>query len=557
MRLPAAVIVLSLIGCRSDYAIEVVEPEPVSLTVTSPEYGVFLGEDAALVTGVVSPPQTLVVVQDVAVTPEEDGSFSALVPVEGPYEIIEVLAVDQRVRVPVFSGHDPQDTWPGGISARLLPAGLDRLGEELGALIDATGWADALASSLPALEGDGYAVTPVGISYAPTVVALTGVDGGIDTVITLDDVGVDYLLAAEVFGYAFEADVSVYFGQIGIGAVAIPSLDDDRMLSLALTDTTLALDDPDIEIGALEGWLLEWAIELVTDWVLEPLTELVLDYVLDSWGTIELGGPLAFATDLMGTAINLEVAEVGGDEEGVRAGLAVGIGEDVDADFSVTVPSADDSQAHLAIGLHEGLLDTILSGELLSMLQQDIELSGSFGEIIGAGVAALPGGEDAPDGDGWCLSLDPGPATVVRLQEHTAPLAVLYIPDLQVDIGIEQGAVCETWLAASLAMEVGLNVEDGAVLGIDLAVPEGAVLAYGAEDWDEDEVVAALSSWLGTIVSLIGGVAEIDLGSLLSGVSVVDGLSPMSPAITGSAVLYDEDGQWTEGLYSVSMTLWE
>ena len=52
---------------------------------------------------------------------------------------------------------------------------------------------------------------------------------------------------------------------------------------------------------------------------------------------------------------------------------------------------------------------------------------------------ALPGGDDAPDGDGWCLSLNPSDAVVVRFQEGLEPLAYLYVPDLQVQIGIMDG----------------------------------------------------------------------------------------------------------------------
>ena len=558
-RFTASVLVaLSLMGCRNDYEIITAEVEAVSLEVTSPDYGEFLGSEGAWVTGVVSPASTLVVIEDEVAVVDEDGSFSHFVAVETPYRIIEVLAQEERTRVPVFSGHDPADTWPGGLTARITPAGLTRMGEEIGGLIDASGWAESLEAVLPSISDSTYGLTPVGISHDPSAVVLTGVDSGIDTVITLNNVAIEYDGWVDVLGYVIEVPISMGIGTIGLGAVAVPTLDDDRMLTLALTDTTVAFDDPEVEISVLEGWILEWVLELVSDWIVEPLSELMLDLVLSQWGTLELGGPLAFDTDLLGTEISLEVAEVGGDTSGLAAGVAVGIDEPISEEFTVATPVVEDGDtSHLELGLHEGLIDTMLSSELLGVLDQSLELSGSFGDIIGAGVMLFPGGDEAPDGDGWCLSMDPGTATVARLQPSVEPLAVIYIPDLIVNLGIQQDGQCQDWLVASLAAELSLAVENGAELKLGLDVPEGAVLYYGASDWEEDEVVAALGGYVGTMVSLLGGFTDLDLSSLFGDFTLIDGMSPISPAITDSAVLLDEEGAWTEGLYQVSMDLWD
>ena len=553
-------IAAALIGCRNDYALTVAqETEPVTLKVTSPEYGQFMGEEQIRVAGVVTPPGTVVVVEDEAVlSSEEDGSFEVLLPVDGPYRIVEVVAAEFRERIPVFSGNDPEDTWPGGLSARLLPRGLDRIGAEVGALIDNTGWSTTISSQLPGVSGDWYAITPVGVVHDPTVVALEGVTGGIDTAVSLRNVGIEYSMELDLGIITITEPITLIFNEIALGATAIPVLESDGTLTLELTDADLVMDDPDFEFGVLEGWVIEWLLDNIGGFILEPLTEFLLDFVLAEFGVLELGGPLAFETDLLGTSLALELADVGGDPDGVRAGLAVGINEPVSSVFDVTTPQPEDGDpSHVAVGIHEGLLDVLLGGELLGMLDQELDLGGSFGDILGAGVEQLPGGDQVPSNDGWCFSLDPGTATVARMQTGIEPLAVLYVPDLIVSFGTKQGAVCEDWLVASLAAEINVEVSEGAKLGIDIATPEGAILYYGAEGWDEDEVVAGLGDYIGGLVGLLGGVAEIDLGDLLGGTELIPGLAPVSISVVDSQPLYNEDGTWTEGLYSVTLTLWD
>lgn len=559
MRLFSAVpVLLALVGCRNDYDITPKVVEPPSFTVTSPTYGAFLGDGDILVSGTASPPGTALIINDVTVVSGEDGVFEMRLPVDGPYRVVDITAGDQRERIPVFSGNDPEDTWPDGISARLLPAGLTRIGEDLGAVIDSSGWSTLIGDTLPSIKGDGYSIIPDGVVHDPTVVVLEGTDGGINAALTFRNVGIAYTATVDVFGYPLEAPLSLLFGEVALGAVAVPSLDSDDMLILELVEPSLVLDDPDITISIFEGWVLEWVLELVSDWVVEPLTDVLLDVVLSEFGILELGGPLAFDTDLLGTPLSMSLADIGGDTSGVRAGLAVGIGGPVSSTVVVPDPGAAEGDlSHVALGLHEGLFDTILSSQLLGLLEQELDLAGSFGDIIGAGVTQLPGGNDAPDGDGWCMSITPGTATVARLQTGIEPLAVLYIPDLVVSFGIQQSGDCEDWLVASLATEVEMGVKDGSALDIDLVVPEGAVLYYGADDYDEDEVVAALGDYVGSLIGLLGGFVELDLGELLGGVELIPGLSPVSLSIVDSQPLLNEDGSWDEGLYRVTIDLWD
>jgi hypothetical protein len=190
-------------------------------------------------------------------------------------------------------------------------------------------------------------------------------------------------------------------------------------------------------------------------------------------------------------------------------------------------------------------------------------VGGMFGDLIGNGIKALPGGSDAPDGDGWCLSIEPNSARVARLQEGVSPLAVMYFPDFQLNAGVITGAsgYCHEWLTASLAVEAGFVVKNGTELAFDLNVREGAVLLYGSEsDWEEAEVVEGLGSFLEASMGLLGSQFSFDLADLMGGGSSDDlfgAFGEMSIEIIDSEPLFDESGQHPEGLYAISVTLWE
>ena len=114
-------------------------------------------------------------------------------------------------------------------------------------------------------------------------------------------------------------------------------------------------------------------------------------------------------------------------------------------------------------------------------------------------------------------------------------------------------------MIASLATEVGLEVSEGSVLGIDIEMPEGALLYYGADpdDYDEQEVIAAFASYLETMLGLVGGFAEIDLGEMLAGSEETEGmgLGNVSLSIVDSRSLWNDNPE-VEGLYALSINLW-
>ncbi len=559
--LPAAL--LALTACRADYQIQPLD-DTLALEVTAPNYGEFMGDAAALVEGRVHPAWATVVVEGVEITPGDYGAFLVEVPVDHAYRIIDVEASygDQwlRERVPVFQGHDPADTWPDGVTGRLLPEGLAVLGEQLGGMIDETGWADSLSASLPSFESEFVSVSAVGISHEPTVVVLDPAVGGIEAGIDLNAVTLAYEVLVDIYGYSWTTDITFAYGTVGLTALATPEVDADGIVWITLSETEVTLDDPDAEFGDLEGWVIEWILDLLNDYVSEPLAEYLLDWLLSEYGTFELGGPFAFEQDLMGTLIAAELYSLLGDEEGLALGMGVALGEELPAEPpAIATPGVDHApEAHAAIGLHEGLLDLMVGDTVLDMLDQGMDLSGYLGDLIGGFIVNLPGGDEAPEGDGWCFSIQPGSAHVVRLQQGIDPLAVLYLPDLRMDVGVMDGSSCDDWLEASLALEIGLTVQDdGSLIGMDLEVVEGAVLSYGAEPgWDEAEVVDGLGGFLEAAMSLLGGSFELDLGELMgSSGDLFGGAFTLEPRIVDSVVLEDEEGLWIEGLYAVSMEL--
>lgn len=568
---------LGLGACRSDYSIQKGEFEAgvdLELVVTSPTYGAFLGDAPVLVTGTVSPVQAVLMVEGEEVEVSSDGSFAVEVPFERAYRIIEVEASldEQRedFRVPVFRGTDPALLWPGAMTGRILPSGFEYLGASLGAVIDGLGWEAQIEAILPAYDSDLFDIRPVGVTHDPSVVFLTPQDGGIGVAATLVNTKIEYEVVVDALG--FSTELSMSFGEIAIGAVLEPVLDEDGMISLLLDSPTLRLDTPDFVVLGLDGRILEWVVDAAMSYLVEPLADLLLGVLVDTLGVIELGGPFAFDTDLLGTQLSILLADLYVEESGLALELGVGIDEPASPGGGIlVVPTADSSgvaaDAQVALAVHEGLLQVAIGDLLVDLLGQVDALLGGFGDILGAMVTGLPGGDQAPEAaEGWCLSLDPGTAWVARMNPGIAPLGAVYMPDLIVDIGTRNGAECDTWLKASLAAEINLNIEDGTALGIDLVVPEGALLEYGAVDQDPDEVVAALGAWLQSTFGLVGGFLNLDLADILGGLGggTVDPADPLSvltaglaPEVLDSQPLLNEDGTWDEGLYVVSLGLWE
>ena len=569
-----------LVACRGEP--EQAEIPVPSVTLSSPAYGAYLGDGPIRVEGVVSPLVATVKVDGVAVPVDmATGRFSAEIAFDGArYHNVDVQAAHgphlARTRVPVFDGGDPLLQWPGGVTLRLTPAGMARLGENLGGLVDSLGWDTLIEDALPTVDTSGFTLVPTGLTHSPSVIELLPAVDGVDTRVSFRDLTISYDMGVDLFGTFYEVPVDVAFARIAIGAIGDPEVDADGMLSLSLRDATIAFDEPTITIAGFDGWILSLLVGLVADVVIEPISELLLDVVLDSFGTLPLGGPFAFETDLLGASIDARLTDVYGDLQGLGAGIGVAFDAPVpDGPLGVPAPVGEYpvSPVHAALGLHEALLQrVVLEADLASLLQQDLTLAGPFGEVLGAGIRALPGGGAVPaTAEGFCMKLDPVGASptgtvaqVVRLQSGVEPLAVIYIPDLRVDVATISGGVCVPWLEANLPAELGLAVTSGTKVGIDLAFGDGAVLSYATTaPWDESEVVAALGGWIGGLVGLLGGQFSFDLADLAglggdgSGTDPLGGvLGELAPEIVGSEPIVDEAGVAIPGLYAVQLRLW-
>ncbi|MEC7946113.1 MAG: hypothetical protein VX265_01015 [Myxococcota bacterium] len=567
MRASASLLALSaLTGCNNDYLFTPSRlADTLTLELTSPTYGEYMGSDAITVSGRVSPVVATLLVEGQRVRPAKDGSFEVSLPVDHAYRIVDVEASldGQQVaeRVPVFRGNDPLQTWPGGVTGRLLPAGLTKLGEAVGSVIDGLGWADQINAVLPGYSDARFSFTPVGLLHDPTVVEMESTDEGLEAVFTLNNLTLNYDIEVPFLG--LQETFVVGYEQVAVGGMLIPELDEDGLIYLTLSDAVIDLGDPIFELGFLQGWLFDLVVGTINDWIVEPLGELLLDFLLDEVGTIQLGGPFEFEFDLLGTPLEASLARIVTEVDGLGAELGLGIGEPAPTEpLDLAIPGLGapySSGAQATLAVHEGILQIVMADALLPYLTAGLDLGGSFGSIIGAGITQLPGGDQAPSGDGWCLSLDPGTAYVARMQEGTDALGTIYLPDFVIDTGIEQGGECTTWLKASLAVELGLKIEDGSKLGLDLIVPEGKILEYGATVDDEAAVVAGLGDYLGTTLGLLAGsLLDFDLADLLGGLATEGGLSlgALEPELVGSAPLLNEDGSWTEGLYAVSIKVW-
>lgn len=558
--------VVLLAACSSEGTLVDAAPD-VSVTFTSPSYGEFLGDGPIEVTGVVTPASAALVVEGEAIEADADGVFSLSVPFEDAYRILDATAelrgVSDRARLPVFRGQAPADTWPASSTVRLTPAGLDAIGAGMGGLIDQTGWSEQLGSALPAFDLGFVSIEPNGVTHEPTVVQLIPHDEGIDVYVTLREVTLHTELVADLGQGPIALPATITYDEIAIGALAVPEMTADGEIALTLTDPDIVFGEPSIDLFGIPGLPLDFLLSGLAS-LIEPLGESLLDPLLSSFDGLPLGGPFDFETDLFGTSLAVSLADLYTDPDGLAVGLGMGIDAPAPRTVQILTPVESDPRVHLALGVHEALLDQALSEQVLGMVSQDLDLGGLLGNVIGVGILALPGGDDAPDSDeGWCLSVDPGTAHVVRARDTIAPLATLYMPDVMVNVGIKDGNSCDEWLVASLAMNVDINVERGTAVGIDLAVPEGAVLYYGADadEWTEDEVVTGLGGFLVSSIGLVSGNLQFDIADLLGGGALTDlgipGMEGMAlePSLISSTPMLDEAGEHPEGQYSLGIQL--
>lgn len=562
MRAALLAVPLSLAACgaarldASDVALE--------LVVTSPAYGAFLGDAPIEVRGQVSDPLATVLVEGQPVAVDGAGRFAVTLPFTGDYEVVDVQAgrraePAQRQRIPVFTGRPPMETFPGELPAQVTNAGLARLGDELGGAFDATGWADGLLNALPSTSTSALSMEPAAVNHAPTRIVLKGVEGGIDVGISIRDLEIVYDAKGRVFGFEVDIPITIGYGRVGITALAVPAIRDDGIVYLRARDTRVDLGDAVVSVAGFDVAVVEFLLDGL-GFVVEWLGEFLGDVVLDLLGDVDLGGPFDFTTDLGGTSLAIALRQVWGDPQGLALGATVGIDEPAPyRALNLPMPRPSDrltEPVHLVVGLHEGVLDGLIGGAITGALDGDLDL-GPLGAVIGTVVGNLPGGDYAPDTRIWCVALDLGPASVVRLREGIAPLGALYLPDLTVDIGADTGAGCEPWIVANLAIEANI-VARGTKLGVELAIGDGAVMYYGAPAtaWREPEVVEQLSRLVGTLAGVLGGQLSYDLAELIGGLGGEAFLGEVEPRILDSRVMTGHDGEPVEGMYAISLAIW-
>ena len=552
---------LGLLACNSG-TLEVPVPE-LQLQLRSPVYGDFAGDSPTIkVDGFVTDVNATVWVEGRRAVVGSDGSFEVDVPVDGPYRVIDVEAANPgkhlRERIPVFAGHDPMETWPGGLGMRVTPLGLEALGDTLEPTIADLGLVDTIFDILPSIETDLFTFIPTSTN-----------SGVVDVQLLPDQDGLDMNIA--ITGIELEADFEVPLlgadtlrlglDEIIIGIEVQPEVDASGMLWLAFGDTTLSLADPTFETDTFDPVILE---NLLGDLIagIGPLAEGALDGVLGTIGALPLGGPFEFELDLLGTPMALGIDELYADPDGLALVLGLDLGGQGNG-AGVIAPSSNQAHwaSHASIAIHEGVFQLLLNSDLLDLFSQDIELGGMLGNVLALPIQALPGGEGAPpDATGWCLSINPGDARVARLQPDAEQLAVLYMPDFTFDVGVQQGtSFCNEWLVASVALEVGFGLQADGNLDLDLNIGDGAVISYATpSEYDEDGVIDGLGALLDLAVGFLGGDAlgGFNLGELFGGGTGEDGLLPIGELeILDVRAVNDENGLPVPGLMTMSVRI--
>ena len=536
-------------------------PVPLELTVDSPAHLSFVGE-RAVVTGQVTRPDAWVWVEGRRASVGGDGRFHVEIDVDALQRVIdsEASAPDQphlQERRTVIAGHDPAETWPGAVSMRFTNTGVDHLAEVVGDLVTDLDLAGQLAAVLPDLAIGGFTATALGIDHWPAVTTMTSTTDGIELLVEVPEVVLRYdVVSGTVLG---DGIVEIGVERISLGATLDPVIDTNGVLALAITDATIDLADPILTLGGLTVPALEsLAGTVVTG--LGDLLEGLIDGLIGGIGQISLFGPIAFEADLFGTPLSLSVDRLGSDNQGVAALIGVDLG--IPATTGIAVPTADQAgfRSDLAVALHEGVFQPLLQSDLLDLLQQDLELDGIFGDILGLPIKNLPGGDAVPeDHTGWCLGVSLGEGSLVRLRDGIDPMATVVLPEVVVDIGVDvPGDNCMHWLDATLAVEADLGITSGTALGLGLRVVDGSVDYYATdESWDEREVVEGLGGLLDTATSLLGATFELDLLDLIGGLGDTGALGDVSPRILDSQPIVTEAGESVEGLKLLTVSVWD
>lgn len=535
-----------------------VDDIPLALTLDTPAYGAFAGADAIAVRGRVAPPGAVVTVENRRVNVGSDGSFSVEVPIAGPVRNLDIRAFWRedavRERVPVFAGDDPRDAFPGGLGLRLTPRLLNDLAEQIELGLVEADWATGLVDALPSLSTDALTIAPTRLRHRAPEVTLTPDAQGIAFELLYRDVVLELDAGFQLGDTWTDFPSEVGFEDLRITARLAVGTRPDGTLVLSLTNADVALADPILQLGPIDGALLGFAVQFLGDLV-AGLGDLLLGLVTGALTEIPLGGPLAFEADLLGTPLAVSLDGLGTDPEGIWIDLGVGLGGPVPDPLVVHRPTLAQGgpRADLIAAVHEGLFAPLAQSELLDLVSQDLELSGVLGLGVGLVFTSLPGGWAAPEADGWCVRVSPGDARLVRMGGDPNTLATLYLPDLRLNVGVTHaGLRCDPWLEASLAARARFAL-DGSAVGVELDAPDGAVLFYAAPgEHDEAEIVAGLARLFDLLTTFGGGALSFDLADLLGGGVGLDGVSPR---VLGVLPIDGPDGEPVPGLFALPVEL--
>lgn len=537
---------------------------PLELVVESPTYGQYLGDGPIRVTGQVSDPAARLQIEGQPVQIDGAGRFAVLVDLEGDYEVVDIQVGRQagqvlRERIPVFAGQDPMESFVAEIPARVTNDGLTRLGDELGKAFDETGWSDDIARLLPSYTSTELSLSAKGVEHAPTRVVLHGAEDGLDVGLAIRDFAIVYEARARVFGFDVTVDVRIGYDRVGVAALAQPRIRHDGVVYLRARNTSVDLTEAKVTIGDIDVEVAEYVLDGL-GFVLTFIAENLGDVLFDLIGDVDIGGPFDFETDLMGTSLAVALREVEGEPEGLVLGATVGIDQPAPFRGIITpYPMGSTRVAepvHLAVGVHEGLLHTLVGGAISEALGDELDL-GPVGSVLGPVVNNLPGGEYAPESSAWCFDLSPGPATLVRLRDGIDPLGSLFLPDIDLLIGTNEGGTCEPWIIANIAIDANI-VARGSTLSVNLAIGQGGVMYYGAPAhvWREEDVIDSLSTLITNVTGLLGGQLSFDLAELIGGLSGEAFIGDVEPKILDSQQMSFSDDKPIDGMYALSISLW-
>ena len=238
--------VLAVCGCQTDVA----PLEDLQLEMRSPEYGSFVGNAPVTVAGRVSDPTAMVRVEGDTVAVNPDGTFEIQIPMMSAYRNVDIFATREmdsvRAHIPVFAGEDPMSSWPSALTGRITPNGFLRMGQALGASIDATNWDQQLLSAIPTLDTGSLFLGVTNLTHDPTEVLLRPVDGGVDVGISLKNVTLTLEAEFDLFGSTQNIPISVGYELIELGALATPAINEEGIITLELSDTFIIFDEPNI-----------------------------------------------------------------------------------------------------------------------------------------------------------------------------------------------------------------------------------------------------------------------------------------------------------------------